>query len=57
MLTNPLFQVYALVRSKVPSFVKDRAFTADIKNVQKMIAENQIWEVVSKYLDSDPLFG
>jgi len=48
--------VYRLVREKVPPFVKDRAFTDDIMAVQQMIKNNEIWETVAEYLDSDPIW-
>ena len=42
------------VRTKVEPYLVDRSHTEDIMTVQKMIQNNEIWDVVANYISDDP---
>jgi len=52
--TEPLEAVLDHVRTKVEPYIVDRSHTEDIVTVQKMIQNNEIWDVVSNFIDDDP---
>jgi len=50
--TQPLEEVYKLVRSVVRPWDKDRYMSPDIKAVGKLLKEEKIWNVVKNYMEN-----
>ncbi|CAB4038482.1 histidine ammonia-lyase, partial [Paramuricea clavata] len=50
--TEPLEAVYALVRSHVRTWDKDRRMAPDIDKVTELLRSEKVWQVVSPFIDS-----